>query len=63
MTMEELDGNTSILFYRHPYDRNEITKLMLPTYYKLKEIDLDTISNNFVRQYAIALTRYVFPDK
>lgn len=63
MTMEELDGNTSILFYRHPYDRNEITKLMLPTYYKLKEIDWDTISNNFIRQYAIALTRYVFPDK
>lgn len=62
-TLAELDGNTSILFYRHPYDRKEITDILLPSYYRLKEIDIDTISNDFIRQYAIALTKYVFPDK
>lgn len=61
--LAQLDGNTSVLFYRHPYDRSEIVRRTLPSYYRLNEINIDTISNDFVRQYAIALTRYVFPDK
>lgn len=63
-TMAALDGNNRGFFYRHPYDKNEIAEIgLLPLYWHIKEINIDTISNDFVRQYAIALTRYVFPDK